>query len=60
MTASDRASAYNDGHRAGHLDRLMDRRSDYAWYTTLDLNRYSVAYGQGYRDGWNGLNQAEV
>jgi hypothetical protein len=46
--------AYEDGKRAGRADAMLGIRSEYAWHTCLDSsNLYSVAYGQGYRDGRN-------
>ena len=44
---------YRQGYRAGHLDQLVGLRSEYAWWSTLDHDPYSVHYGKGYRDGWN-------
>jgi hypothetical protein len=46
---------YQDGYRAGHTDKYLGIRSDYAWsLEPTPVNTYSAQYGQGYRDGWHG------
>ena len=44
--------AFKDGLRDGYLDRLLERRSEYAWFGNLDTsNEFMRAYSHGYRLG---------
>ncbi len=46
-------SAYQDGYRAGHLDRLMSYKSVYASNCGDGIHgSYSMEYSRGYHDGW--------
>ena len=51
MSAGKNDTAYNEGFTAGHTDRLLGARSDYAWYQR-SRNEWVRAYSRGYRDGW--------
>jgi len=45
-------AAYRDGLRNGHLDRILNHRSDYAWFSINSPHDYTRIYAEGYRKGW--------
>lgn len=54
---SPESQAYVDGYKSGRADRTLGRRSDYAWYGSLDSpSTYTYQYSRGYRRGLLGLS----
>ena len=59
-SATSPYTPYQQGYRAGRLDRLIGIRSEYAWYSFLSYDLFTVEYGQGYRDGWNSIQKEDT
>ena len=53
-------NAFKEGLKDGYLDRLLQLRSDYAWFGSIDTaNAYMRDYSHGYRLG-STLTYAQV
>lgn len=44
--------SFEDGRRAGHLDKLLGIRSEYSWHNE-SWPSVMDQYRRGYRAGWN-------